>query len=132
MRLPRWLPSVLLLCGVLFLLTPWSVRVQWKFEGDGRILTRAGEIGFELASFGYTEGYRSRGVPQWDLFVTLGFPVELLCIVLAAWLALRDLRAGRHQRAPGGCRVCGYDLRATPDRCPECGSAAAAAAGAAA
>ena len=32
------------------------------------------------------------------------------------------LIARRKGHEPGHCRRCGYDLRASPDRCPECGA----------
>ena len=39
--------------------------------------------------------------------------VSLLASVVLHWR--------RHRRRPGHCPDCGYDLRATPDACPEWG-----------
>jgi hypothetical protein len=52
--------------------------------------------------------------------VPLGVPATLLGILPATW-SVRRLRT-RGRRPRGSCVRCGYDLRATPDRCPECGT----------
>src|SRR5687768_16659257 len=44
-------------------------------------------------------------------------------IALIAGLLARRLRRRAQARAKNLCPTCGYDLRATPDRCPECGDA---------
>ena len=55
-----------------------------------------------------------------------------MCCIIAAWIIftvpltyvlLAIFREKDGEAAPRGeCEVCGYDLRATPDRCPECGT----------
>ena len=44
-------------------------------------------------------------------------------LVTAALIELgRPRRTISRSKPPGYCLRCGYDLRATPDRCPECGA----------
>jgi predicted RNA-binding Zn-ribbon protein involved in translation (DUF1610 family) len=52
-------------------------------------------------------------IPYWFVILTL---VILPTIQFYRWL--------RHRRHVDQnlCRACGYDLRASPDRCPECGA----------
>lgn len=59
-------------------------------------------------------------LPYSTLLVLSGVPP----IVWLGCLALRRCWCRRHEMDPNHCRVCGYDLRATPARCPECGTAA--------
>jgi hypothetical protein len=57
------------------------------------------------------------------LSVPLWLVVVLTAIAPARRLKRRYGRLDR-RRARGFCPRCGYDLRATPDRCPECGAVA--------
>jgi predicted Zn-ribbon and HTH transcriptional regulator len=60
----------------------------------------------------YTDRYLDVLLAWWFLFA---------CFATLATLLNRAWRKRRYQR-PGLCRTCGYDLRATPHRCPECGA----------
>jgi hypothetical protein len=59
--------------------------------------------------------YVQVGVPFWAAWV-----VWLTPIPFAVVFGRRVVTEGRIKR--GQCVACGYDLRATPERCPECGA----------
>ena len=67
----------------------------------------------------WTPGVWSKGgaivLPLWPVVVVSG-----ILPGLRLWRRVRRRISARK----GCCRECGYDLRATPDRCPECGAAA--------
>jgi hypothetical protein len=84
--------------------------------------TETGRAGFKAQTGGIwsdqfsVQAYRAYSAPLWAFCVLFSlFPA----IRLTLWLRRRR-RVGEN-----GCPNCGYDLRATPQRCPECGKAVA-------
>jgi hypothetical protein len=58
--------------------------------------------------------------PVWRIQFPLWFCALLFSVLPARWMFLTFRRHKR--KAAGLCLQCGYDLRATPNRCPECGT----------
>jgi hypothetical protein len=86
----------------------------WDFVGYGSVGWR----------FGFAVGDQSHSFPDGSVRHQreLLFPVWLLLVVLAICPLFFAAKWLRKSRPPGTCAKCGYDLRATPDRCPECGT----------
>jgi hypothetical protein len=67
-------------------------------------------------------------VPAHSIRLPHGLAALALAILTAATWILRVTRDARRSRRASQklCPICGYDLRATPERCPECGTIPAA------
>jgi hypothetical protein len=73
--------------------------------------------------FDFHRGLDSKGMPSIDAIFPLWAVALVSAVPPALWL--RRVRLDRRLRSrmkEGRCRRCGYDLRGTPDRCPECGT----------
>jgi len=103
-----------------------TVDPGWGIEtvepGDPELTSRRlslADVSFRFGGFVYwvgqsfTEYCHCISVPLWYISIITG-------ILPIRWEYVRRRRSIRNRE--NRCQKCGYDLRASPDRCPECGT----------
>jgi len=89
---------------------------------DNRLGEAAGRFRFGLMAY-LKDPNRARAPFSDESGFAILLPSWFLALLFSLLPALRLRRwlLDRQRNRPGFCRQCGYDLRATPGRCPECG-----------
>jgi hypothetical protein len=100
-----------------------GVRFDWEFMGFAAFSTAGGTPVPNAPSHAVQSPSGQLVMAQWSAQTEVSIPHWSLGVLFAVLpsVALCRLRMRRRRRASGRCESCGYDLRATPDRCPECG-----------
>jgi hypothetical protein len=96
----------------------WGASPIADGTGKGQITWRKRWAGFQIGEMAFWStmlGDRARFmvVPDWSILLVLGAP---------AWSNFFHLYVRHRRMRLGRCPICSYDLRATSDRCPECGT----------
>ena len=100
-----------------------SWRDCWEFRAVLYSFAVMQFVGF-LIAFPKTLQALNNNPPPWDKTFLSLFPMDT---VFGSILGVAAILYDRHRLRRDAreqteyCRNCGYDLRATPDRCPECG-----------
>jgi hypothetical protein len=111
--------------------------LYWMISNPGR-LTLCRQVGHDWDSpwrrFNIVGVEFAASHPGPSMLWNLSIPYWLLTLVtlllpLTTTMLWARRRARHRRQARGLCAACGYDLRATPQRCPECGQVAVASAG---
>jgi hypothetical protein len=100
----------------------YGLRVDIALPSSIQI-PRSSEMILNFCGFWYQQFDPGPGRPWMVIVVPAWFIMLMTALLPGRWLALY-LGPWRRQRRRmiGACVRCGYDLRATPHRCPECGA----------
>lgn len=90
--------------------------------GEPFLIHSTHEERFNFLGFSARSGTINTGENRPDASaIVLGLPAWFFALS-SAWPIVPWIRCRRcAQRPADACELCGYDLRATPERCPECG-----------